>query len=588
MYHWDFVIGENIFFNDAEKEVIQLPAFQRLKSIKQTGFVYLKFPSAIHTRYEHSLGTTYWAELMYNAIHKEQDERDENQLRALRLAALLHDIGHGPFSHALDMLLYRNPSWAPQIDNFAVKNAKLKQVGKTTLKSHEQLTLEFIASEESFHQMIDEQTLVEIFQILNHEHKLSKIISADLDADRIDYLVRDSYYSGFPFGRDITHLFKQLIQNNLKYKRKHKSEENSQGEELLVVEEEGVSALETFLIARFHSYMHIYYSPETRAANLIFVKALENLLDKLENPGKGIYEIYRYLDDYDLLLGNFRKIPDERVRNALEEGFDSIRSILTDFLIGKVSTNFSSKRFIEMEKKTVFNLIRAQRSRKLRTIEKEIEKQTCLDIISPSGLATDVHVDIKGCSEEYSPLFIYDYSFIIRGLEQDMYMNSGLIVCNKTRDINDFLYRLARLDFGRILKNKKPCDLDVVLFGLKQYLDGIKEVRGPLWLAKRSGVYMLLRKLRDEELLEGYKFPKYYFSKQAYEALQILEFLGVLREQFILVFAQPPKGFIPSYMYSIDDKAYKELETLIFLSDEERRSIKNTVNAFIKEQCLYY
>jgi len=583
MYNWDLVIGENIYFSDTENKVIQLPAFQRMKFIKQTGFVYVKFPGATHTRYDHSLGTTYWAELMYNAIQKEQDK---DQLRALRLTALLHDIGHGPFSHALDMLLNRNPKWAPKINNYAVKNAKIIPIGKTTLKSHEQMTLEFIASEQSLHQLSDKQTLIEVFKILSHKHKLSKIISGDLDADRIDYLVRDSYYSGFPFGRDIAHLFKQLIQNNLKYKIK----EDTQSEELLVVEEDGVSALETFLIARFHSYMHIYYAPETRAANLIFVKAMEDLLSRLEDPAKAIYAIYKCLDDNELLLGDFRKIPDKKIRNTLEKEFDSVRSIFTNFLSGKVSPSFVPERFIEMEKKTVFNLIRAHRRRKIRIIEKEIGRQAYFDIFFPSSLATDIHVDIKGCSQEYSPLYIYDYSFIIRGLEQDMYMNSGIIVCNKTKNkLDDFLYRLARLDFRSVLKDKKPCDLDVVLFGLKQYLDTIKKVvRGPPWLAKRRGIYMLLSELSSEGFLKGYEFPKYYYSQQAYEALQILEFLGLIHEQFILVFAQSMKGFIPSYMYSIDDKAYKDLEALIFLSDEERHSIKNIVNAFIKKQCLYY
>jgi len=581
MYNWDLVIGENIYFSDTENKVIQLPAFQRMKFIKQTGFVYVKFPSARHTRYEHSLGTAYWAELMYKAIEREPDE---NQLKALRLAALLHDIGHGPFSHALDMLIHRNTMWAPRINNFKVKNAEIIKTGQKLLKSHEQLTLEYIASEQSLHQLIDKETLVEVFKILSHKHKLSKIISGDLDADRIDYLVRDSYYSGFPFGRDIAHLFKRLIQNNIRFKIKQDAER----EELLVVEEEGVSALETFLIARFHSYMHIYYSPETRAANLAFIKAMEDLLSRLENPAKAIYAIYKYLDDNDLLLGNFQKIPDKKLRYVLKEEFSSRKPIFTHFLTGEVSPCYALKRFIEMEKEMVFNLIRAYRLRKLRAIEEKIERQTYFDIFFPSGLATDVHVDVKGCSKDYSPLYIYDYSFLIRGLEQDMFMNSGVIVYNKTRNkLDDFLHKLARLDFERVLKEKKPCDLDVILFGLKQYLNAIKIFRNPLWLAKRRGIYMLLKELANEGFLKGYDFPKYYYSKQAYEALQILEFLGVIREQYVLVFGGPTNGFIPSYIYSVDDEAYRKLEPLLFLSNEERRSIKNIVNALIKKQSFY-
>jgi HD superfamily phosphohydrolase len=581
MYHWDLVIGENIYFSDVENKVINLPAFQRMKSIKQTGFVYTEFPGAVHTRYEHSLGTTYWADSMYKAIRK---ELDDDQLKALRLAALLHDIGHGPFSHALDMLVYRNPKWAPVIDDYQITDTRIIAERKTHLKSHEQLTLEFIASEKSLHQLVDKRILVEVFKILSHQHKLSKIISADLDADRIDYLARDSYYSGFPFGRDIAHLFKHLIQNNLKYQ----TDKGEKDEELLVVEEDGVAALETFLIARFHSYMHIYHSPKTRAANLAFVKAMEKMLDRVEDPARAIYAVYKYLDDHDLLLGDFKKIPDKKLRYALDKEFNSVKPVFTELLTGKVSPKFALKRFITTEKEMVFNLIRAHRRRKLRLIEDKIGRQTYFDVFFPSGLATDVHVNIRGCSLDYSPLYIYDYSFLIRGLEQDMYMNSGIIVCDETKEeLDDFIHRLARLDFKKVLK--KRCDLDVILYGLKQYLNIIENIKkGPRWLAKRRGIYLILEELANEGFLKGYKFPKYYFSQQAYEALQILEFLGVIREQFVLVFAQATQGFIPSYQYSIDNEAYKELESLILLTDEDKRSIKEIVNSVTKQQCLYY
>jgi len=581
MYHWDHVIGENIYFSDVESKVINLPAFQRMKSIKQTGFVYVEFPGAVHTRYDHSLGTTYWADSMYKAIRKDPSD---DQLKALRLAALLHDIGHGPFSHALDMLLHRNPKWAPFINDYEVAGARVIAKGKSRLKSHEQLTLEFIAADSSLREIVDEQILADVFTILSHQHRLSNIISGDLDADRIDYLVRDSYYSGFPFGRDIAHLFKQLIQNNLKYETK----EGDTSEELLTIEEDGVTALETFLIARFHSYMHIYYSPKTRAANLGFVKALEDMLDGLEDPVEAIYAIYKHLDDNDLLLCDFRKIPQKKLRLALDKEFSTVKPHFGRFLTGKIFTNFSSRRFITMQKQMVFNLIRAHRRKKLRTIENEVGRHAYFDVFFPSGLATDVHVSIKGCSKDYSPLYIYDYSFLIRGLEQDMYMNSGIIVCDETsNELDDFLNRLTRLDFKKVLK--KSCDLDVILYGLKHYLSIIQDIKHhPPWLAKRRGIYSVLAELANEGFLAGYRFPKYYYSPQAYEALQILEFLGIIREQFVLVFAQAKQGFIPSYQYSIDNEAYKELESIVLLTDEEKSSIRKIVSSITKKHCLYY
>ncbi|MDD1672812.1 MAG: HD domain-containing protein, partial [Methanomicrobiales archaeon] len=166
-----------------EKFLDSLP-LQRLRHIRQLGFAYLVYPGANHSRFEHSLGTMHLASLMCRNF-----DMDEEVSRIVTVAALLHDCGHGPFSHATE--------------------AFMKEY---TGRGHEQI--EYLLTSEPLMSLLEDASINpnEIGEILEGRHPLSTIIHGDLDVDRMDYLLRDAHYTGVPYG---TVDAQRLIQNIL-------------------------------------------------------------------------------------------------------------------------------------------------------------------------------------------------------------------------------------------------------------------------------------------------------------------------------------------------------------------------------------
>jgi HD superfamily phosphohydrolase len=207
------------------------PPLQRLRHIRQLGFAYLVYPGANHSRFEHSLGTLHLAAVMCRYL-----DLDETESRVVTLAALLHDCGHGPFSHATE----------PFMKEF---------VGR----SHEQI--EFLLDAEPFSTMLANTSIEpgELMGILNGDHPLSTIIHGDLDVDRMDYLLRDAHYTGVPYG---TVDAQRLIQNTLL------------SEQGLVLREGGINAAESLLIARTLMRPAVYVHHVTRIATSMIQRAL--------------------------------------------------------------------------------------------------------------------------------------------------------------------------------------------------------------------------------------------------------------------------------------------------------------------------
>ena len=170
----------NIKIDGIFLELIEMPELQRLHGIKQLGFTYLVYPGANHTRLEHSLGVCYMAKKICRALGIEET--------IVGVAALLHDIGHGPFSHTLEYLMHLR-----------------------TGKDHVQITKEIINGEGLLEDCEYDVTIKEILlnngispheviDVLEGKKKyLSEIIHGSLDADQIDYLMRDAYYTGVAY-----------------------------------------------------------------------------------------------------------------------------------------------------------------------------------------------------------------------------------------------------------------------------------------------------------------------------------------------------------------------------------------------------
>jgi hypothetical protein len=219
---------------EVEAELLALldsPPVQRLRHVKQLGFSCLVYPGANHTRFEHSLGTMHLATLL--ARHLALDPAD---VRLVAAAGLLHDIGHGPFSHTTEAFL----------SEFA---------------GHDHHQVDTLLAEPALASGLEEADLdpAAISALIRGEHPLADLIHGDLDADRMDYLLRDAHYSGVPYG---TVDAQRLIQSSI-----------LQGGGL-GIDESGIQAAESLLIARTLMRSAVYFHHTSRIATSMLTLAL--------------------------------------------------------------------------------------------------------------------------------------------------------------------------------------------------------------------------------------------------------------------------------------------------------------------------
>ena len=259
-------IHGDLHLTDFELKIIDTVEMQRLRRIKQLGFTNLVYPGANHTRFEHSIGTLYLANKVGQTLGL-----DNEVISLLRVCGLLHDIGHSPFSHVSE---------------------------KALKHKHEYVTKEIIANS-SITDIIEEQFDVKLINsIVDGKTKFGKIISGDLDVDRMDYLARDSYYTGVAYGViDTERLIYSLTYN----------------EDKLVLTPKGVQAAESTLLARYFMYPTVYQPHTTRIVNSMFKVSLSRLLE----DGTVTEEELRYLDDGDLIniTRNTKGLPEQTMKN---------------------------------------------------------------------------------------------------------------------------------------------------------------------------------------------------------------------------------------------------------------------------------
>ena len=246
-----------------------------MRRIKQLANAHLVYPAACHTRFEHSLGVLHCATLMARQLQIEGDD-----LTTLRYAALLHDVGHGPFSHVFE--------------------APLREInGKDA--THEAITRRIIQEDEEITPILGEAA-EDVVAVLSEDRNgiLHQIISGNIDADKLDYLRRDSYHTGVAYGNfDL-----ERVRHTL---RKTKKTRFRQREDL-AVHEKGIDAIESFRLARFLMYAQVYYHHTNVVANGMLQRAIrvavrDRVVDKetIRIGRHDFLERYLALDDARLL-----------------------------------------------------------------------------------------------------------------------------------------------------------------------------------------------------------------------------------------------------------------------------------------------
>ena len=263
-------------------DLIQHPYFQRLRRISQMGMSYLVYPGAHHTRFHHALGCMHIMQKAVQTLQFKGVSISEEEENALYIAILLHDIGHGPYSHAME-------------------HSIVEEV------HHEELSLLFM---EQLNKEFDGKLAlaIQVFKGEYHRKFMLQLISSQLDMDRMDYLKRDSFYSGVAEGNINSERLIQMM--------------NVQ-DDYLVIEEKGIYSVEKFLVARRLMYWQAYLHKTSVVAELILTKILKrakeltqkgNVLPcseplqfflqnkiSLTDFDKSVLDKFSYLDDYDVL-----------------------------------------------------------------------------------------------------------------------------------------------------------------------------------------------------------------------------------------------------------------------------------------------
>ena len=244
----DSVYGD-ISLSKFEEQIMDMPQFQRLRRIKQLGLISLIYPGANHTRFEHSIGTMNLGSKLATELELSNDE-----IELIRVSALLHDIGHGPFSHVSEGVLS---------------------------VPHEELT-KYVITKTSMRDLLEEKFNVnDIVDIVNGKGYLGPIVSGELDVDRMDYLLRDSHNTGVAYGV----IDYERIISNLKL------------EDGLILNIKGVQAAEGALVSRYFMYPSVYQHHTTRIVNSMFRRSLRKIIDDDIIHEK---DIYKY-DDNDIV-----------------------------------------------------------------------------------------------------------------------------------------------------------------------------------------------------------------------------------------------------------------------------------------------
>ncbi|TCK69361.1 hypothetical protein DFQ05_0882 [Winogradskyella wandonensis] len=263
-------------------DLIEHKYFQRLRRISQMGMSYLVYPGAHHTRFHHAIGSMYLMQKAVNVLRFKGVRISEDEETALYIAILLHDIGHGPFSHAMEHSIVNGIS-------------------------HEEISLRFMEKlNDDFNGSLT--LAIQIFKGDYHRQFMCQLISSQLDMDRADYLKRDSFYTGVAEGninseRLITML--NVVDDNI------------------VIEEKGIYSVEKFLISRRFMYWQVYLHKTGLVAEQLLTRVLRRAKELVENGEKleaskpltyflennvdlqsfndSHLDIFSQLDDYDIV-----------------------------------------------------------------------------------------------------------------------------------------------------------------------------------------------------------------------------------------------------------------------------------------------
>jgi HD superfamily phosphohydrolase len=258
-------IWNNIRVDELTLDLVDTEVFQRLRYVRQLGWTYLVYPGATHSRFEHALGTHHLSRRTLGLLCESSDSISigENEQAIVRSAALLHDVGHYPFSHALEEIgaLHHEDVARPLITEGSVASLLSARLGK--------------------------EAPAKVFDLIRgrSDSPLQGLISGSLDLDKIEYLKRDAFMCGVPYGEiDVDRLTNSLVV----------VDDPATGESSLGVQEKALSALESLLFAKYQMYRNVYWHHAVRSATAMYKRLVE---DAVRSGVVDVQSLARYTDE---------------------------------------------------------------------------------------------------------------------------------------------------------------------------------------------------------------------------------------------------------------------------------------------------
>ena len=254
-----------------ERDLIDTKVFQRLRRIRQLAMTFLVYPGALHTRFDHSIGVMHIAGRICKRLQElDHTEICDTTVDRIRFAALLHDVGHGPFSHVSEHLL---DEYAPGETN----NGQIRE------KIHEKITVDIIQTDPEINTILCPAERDFVIEMIEGKKRVwdwkRDIVSSELDADKMDYLLRDSYFAGVKYGLyDLEKLIEAcfIVENSATP---------------LAIKSTAIYALEQLLLARYHMTQQVYWHRVSLISTEMIIRGVTLAID---GDNAEMARLYRY------------------------------------------------------------------------------------------------------------------------------------------------------------------------------------------------------------------------------------------------------------------------------------------------------
>lgn len=429
-----------IYLTKVEDELSKTREFMRLYEIVQLGTARYIYRSAGHTRASHCFGTIYLIDRLVRWLAERLERKygvviKNSDLQSFRIAALLHDLGHGPFSHSLESVLERNPNFRPEVKTLDGKKQAIR---------HEDFTIDLLLNQSSeVSQVLTRYNIncEEIALLVSGEYKdrlryFGQLLSSDVDVDRIDYVLRDMHHIGMKWKEiiDINSLIYAFDTDFSPYYDSY----------ILYINESQVADVDLFLHLRSIFIFTIPLNRKVHCTDFMLTRALEHALAKEDNPRQKVYEIFTKMYDANLL--DYLRTSNEYSKKLLEklEKEDFYNSF--EFKIRNMEPE-SRYNFFKLSKEFSLHRDFENNIKELLINRSTLDKRTLgeFDLIVDFNFpeAFPLKLFVRTNLGDYQLYF--DYSPLIRGIAKNMFEESAVLVFYDNEIVGKYLELMSNV-----------------------------------------------------------------------------------------------------------------------------------------------